>query len=58
LELYEWVRKRFAIQCQLFEPQLTRDQRVFSIISGALNDAGQILPWQIRKRLAQMLFYA
>ena len=58
LELYEWVRKRFARQCQLFEPQLTRDQRLLSIISGALNDAGQILPWQVRKRLAQMLFYA
>jgi hypothetical protein len=58
LELYEWVGKRFAMQCQLFEPQLSRDRRLLNIIGGVLNDAGQILPWQIRKRLAQMLFYA
>jgi hypothetical protein len=58
LELYEWVRKRFAMQCQLFEPQISRDRRVLSVVRTALNDAGRILPWQVRKRLAQMLFYA
>ena len=58
VELYEWVRKLFAMQCQLFEPQISRDRRVLSVVSTALNDAGRILPWQVRKRLAQMLFYA
>jgi hypothetical protein len=58
LELCEWVRKRFASQCHLFEPQLSRDRRVLNVVSSALNDAGRILPWQIRKRLAQMFFYA
>jgi Sulfotransferase family len=57
-ELYEWVQKRFTMQCQLFEPQLSRDRRILNLVSGALNDAGQILPWQLRKRLAQMFFYA
>jgi Sulfotransferase family len=58
LELYEWVRERFAMQCQRFEPQLSRDRRILSVVSSALNDAGRILPWQVRKRLAQMFFYA
>src|SRR5262249_13865426 len=58
LELCEWVRKRFAMQCQLFEPQLSRDRRVLSVVSTALNDAGRVLPWQVRKRLAQIFFYA
>jgi Sulfotransferase family len=58
IELYEWVQKRFAMQCQSFEPQLSRDLRFFKIVSGLLNDAGQVLPWQLRKRLAQVLFYA
>jgi len=58
LELYEWAQKRFTMQCQAFEPQLSRDRRILNLVSGALNDAGQILPWQLRKRLAQMFFYA
>ena len=58
LELYDWVRNRFAMQCQLFEPQLSRDRRVLNVVSTALNDAGRILPWQVRKRLAQIFFYA
>jgi Sulfotransferase family len=58
LELCEWVRKRFTTQCLLFEPQLSRDRRVLNVVSSALNDAGRILPWQVRKRLAQIFFYA
>jgi Sulfotransferase family len=58
LELYEWVRKRFAMQSRLFEPQLSTDRRILNLVSHALNGAGQILPWQVRKRLAQKLFYA
>lgn len=58
MELYEWVGKRFASQCRLFEPELSRDQRVFEIVSGALNAGGRFLPWNARKRLAQLLFYA
>ena len=57
-ELYEWVQKQFARRCQFFEPQLSRNLRRYNIISGMLNDAGQILPWQLRKRLAQVFFYA
>ena len=58
LELYDWVQSRFATQCGLFEPQLSRDLRIYSIVAGVLNEAGQVLPWQVRKRLAQVLFYA
>lgn len=58
MELYEWVGKRFASQCRLFEPELSRDQRVFGMVTGALNSGGRLLPWSARKRLAQLLFYA
>ncbi len=58
MELYEWVQKRFAEQRQLFEPALSRDLRVFGVINRTLNRAGEILPWALRKRLAEILFYA
>ncbi len=58
LELYEWVCKRFAEQKKLFEPELSRDRRVFGLVNRALTTAGEILPWTLRKRLAQILFYA
>jgi hypothetical protein len=58
MELYEWVGKRFAEQRQLFEPALSRDLRVFGVVNRTLNRAGEILPWALRKRLAEILFYA
>jgi hypothetical protein len=58
MELYEWARRRFAEQRKLYEPGLSRDRRVFGVVNRALTTAGEILPWTLRKRLAQMLFYA
>lgn len=58
LELYEWVRSRFASQKELFEPQLSRDRRVFQTVNSTLNSIGRILPWELRKRIAELLFYA
>jgi len=58
IELYQWVGKRFAEQRQLFEPGLSRDLRIFGVVNRALNKAGEILPWGVRKRLAEILFYA
>jgi Sulfotransferase family len=58
LELYEWVSKRFVEQRQLFEPELSRDRRIYGLINGVLTTVGEILPWSLRKRLAQTLFYA
>lgn len=58
LELYEWVQKRFEDQCKCFEPELSRDRRIFEMMSRAVNASGQLLPRSVRKRLAQMLFYA
>lgn len=58
LELYEWIGKRFAAQSRSFEPAMSRDARIFRTVSGTLNAAGQVLPWQVRKQLAQMFFYA
>jgi Sulfotransferase family len=58
LELYEWVSKRFASQRQSFEPSLSRDEQVFKVISRALSGAGRLIPWSVRKRMAQLLFYA
>jgi hypothetical protein len=58
LELYEWVGKRFAEQRRLFEPALSRDRRVYGMVNRALNTVGEVLPWSVRKRLAEILFYA
>lgn len=58
MELYEWVGKRFAEQRQLFEPELSRDLRIFGVVNRTLNKAGEMLPWALRKRLAEILFYA
>jgi len=58
LELYEWVRRRFTEQRKLFEPELSRDYRVYTLINGVLTTAGAILPWSLRKRLAETLLYA
>lgn len=58
LELYDWVRRRFATQKQMFEPQLSRDRRLFQAVNSTLNSIGQILPWKLRKRVAELLFYA
>jgi hypothetical protein len=58
LELYEWVRRRFAEQRKLFEPELSRDHRIYTLINGVLTTAGAILPWSLRKRLAESLLYA
>jgi hypothetical protein len=58
LELYEWVRNRFAAQKEPFEPQLSRDRRLFQAVNSTLNSVGQILPWKLRKQIAELLFYA
>lgn len=58
LELYEWVGKRFAAQSALFEPDLSRDEYIFSAVSRVLNGVGKVIPWAARKRLAQLLFYS
>jgi hypothetical protein len=52
------VCERFAAQRKLYEPELSRDLRIFSLANRALTTAGEILPWTLRKRLAQILFYA
>src|ERR1700733_11163050 len=43
IELYEWARKRFAEQRKLYEPELSRDLQVFSVVNRALTTAGEIL---------------
>jgi hypothetical protein len=58
IELYDWVCARFAQQKKLYEPGLSRDRRVFTLINRALTTAGEILPWTLRKRIAQILLYA
>ena len=57
IALYEWVCQRFAQQKKLYEPELSRDRRVFTLINRALTTAGEVLPWTLRKRIAQILFY-
>lgn len=58
MELYEWVGKRFSVQRQLFEPELSRDRRVFGIINQSLTTAGKVLPPSVRRKIAKMIFFA
>ncbi len=58
IELYEWVSRRFAEQKQLFERELSFDRRVYTTINPVLTAAGRVLPQSMRKRLAEILFYA
>ncbi len=58
MELYEWATERFARQRESFEPNLSRDRRLFGSINMALTATGQILPLDLRKRMAELLFYA
>jgi hypothetical protein len=57
IALYQWVCRRFVDQKKLYEPELSRDRRVFTLTNRALTTAGEILPWTLRKRIAQILFY-
>lgn len=58
LELYAWAAERFARQRGSFEPRLSRDRRLFGAVNRALTATGQILPPGLRKRAAELLFYA
>ena len=58
MELYELARKQFAELRKQFEPELTRDRRIFGLVNHALNVAGELLPRGLRKRLAELFFYA
>ena len=58
IELYEWVSKRFADQIRLFERELSLDRSVYAMINPVLTTAGRVLPPSMRKRLAEILFYA
>ena len=58
IELYEWVSKRFADQIRLFERELSLDRSVYAVINPVLTTAGRVLPQSMRKRLAEILFYA
>lgn len=58
IELCEWATERFARQKECFEPNLSRDRRLFGTINSALTATGQILPVDLRKRMAELLFYA
>ncbi|HSZ67826.1 MAG TPA: hypothetical protein VK825_16585 [Xanthobacteraceae bacterium] len=55
---YNWVCERFAAQRKLYEPELSRDRCIFTLVNRSLTKAGEVLPWALRKRLAQLLFYA
>ena len=56
-ELYQWIKNRFAAQCEMFEPQLSEDLKQFRKINGVLNLFGKYLPYKIRKQLAEVFLY-
>jgi hypothetical protein len=57
LELYEWIKSRFFVQCSQFEPQLSQDVKRFQSINRVLNSAGRMFPHKLRKRLAGIFFH-
>ncbi len=57
MELYEWAGTWFAERRKSFEPELSRDRRMYGIVNRALTTTGRILPRGARKRLAEVLFY-
>jgi hypothetical protein len=56
-ELYQWIKYRFAAQCEMFEPQLSKDLKHFRKINGVLNSFSQYLPYKMRKQLAEVFLY-
>jgi hypothetical protein len=58
MELYEWISRRFAEQKRRFDRELSLDRRVYAMINPLLTTAGRVLPPSMRKRLAEILFYA
>jgi hypothetical protein len=56
MELYGWVKSRFAEQMSALEPDLSRELRRFERLNDAAQRVQQIAPEPVRKLAARLLF--
>ena len=57
LELYRWVKHRFAAQRALFEPQLSQDLVRFRRTNAIITGFGKYLPHKVRKQVAAAVLH-
>jgi len=57
LELYRWVKHRFAAQRALFEPQLSRDLVRFRRTNAIITGLGKYFPHKVRKKVAAAVLH-
>lgn len=55
LQLYDWVKARFAEQAQAMEPELSRDLRRFEILNAAAQRVRRNTPTLVAKRIGRIL---
>jgi hypothetical protein len=56
IELYEWVKARFAKQIQSMEPRFSREVRRFDMLNRAVNRIQRLSPQPIRGLAHRLLF--
>ena len=56
MELYEWVRERFAQQIRPLEPGFTREVRRFEMLNAAAQKLYRTTPDSIRRLATQRLY--
>jgi predicted transcriptional regulator len=56
IELYEWVKARFAKQIQSMEPHFSREVRRFDMLNRAVNRIQRLSPQPIRGLAHRLLF--
>ena len=55
LQLYEWVKARFAEQTRAMEPQLSRDLRRFEILNAAAQRVRRTTPAMVARPIGRLL---
>ncbi len=56
IEVYEWVKARFAKQIQSMEPHFSREVGRFAMLNRAVNRTDRLFPQPIRKLAHRLLF--
>jgi hypothetical protein len=56
IEIYEWVKARFAKQIQSMEPYFSREVRRFDMLNRAAQRISGISPQAIRRLAHRLLF--
>ncbi len=56
IEIYEWVKARFAKQIQAMEPHFTREVRLFKMLNRSIQPIYRLIPVPIRDKVRRLLF--